>query len=277
MLFDSHCHLDGPKFEQDREAVLARAAQAGVGAVLAIGNGNGPAEADCAIKLAEQYASRPEFPTIYASLGVHPHEARLATPDDFARMSELARDPHIVAWGEIGLDYFYDHSPRDTQREVFTTQMQLAAEAELPIVIHCRPSQANANDAWEDCLQLIERHFAPAKLGGVLHCFTGEWQHAEKALGFGFYISFAGNVTYPKAENIHTAARQAPLERILVETDSPYLAPLPHRGKRNEPALVAETARYVAALRGNGLEDLARQTTANFYRLLTRAIPGIQA
>jgi TatD DNase family protein len=271
MLIDSHCHLDGPKFAGDRDAVLARAAQAGLGAVLAIGNGDGPAQADCGIKLAEQYSAHSGVPKIYASLGVHPHEAKLAASADFQRMREWAKNEHVVAWGEIGLDYFYEHSPRDTQREVFIRQMEQAAEARLPIIIHCRPSQADQNDAWDDCLGLIERWFVPSGLLGVLHCFTGEWRHAEAALGFGFYLSFAGNATYPKAENIREAARRAPGDRILVETDSPYLAPAPHRGQRNQPAFVAETAQYVAQLRGVSAEELAQQTTENFYRLFTRA------
>ena len=271
MLIDSHCHLDGPKFQSDRDAVLARAAQAGLTALLAIGNGDGPAQADCAIRLAQGLAERPNIPQIHASLGVHPHEAKLATGADFQRMREFAKNEHVVAWGEIGLDYFYDHSPREIQREVFIRQMELAIEARLPIIIHCRPSQADPNDAWDDCLQLIERRFVPSGLPGVLHCFTGQWQHAEAALGFGFYLSFAGTVTYPKAENIRQAARRAPGDRILVETDSPYLAPVPHRGGRNEPAFVAETAKYLAQLRGESLEELAQQTTANFYRLFSQA------
>ena len=274
MLIDSHCHLDGPKFQADRSEVLARAAQAGVGALLAIGNGEGPAEVDCAITLAEQFDHDPvrrDRPRIHASLGVHPHEARLATGGDFERMRELARNPHIVAWGEIGLDYFYDHSPRDVQRQVFITQMELAIESQLPIIIHCRPSPADPNDAWNDCLEQIDRRFVPSGLPGVLHCFTGDWRHAEAALKFGFYLSFAGNVTYPKAENIRHAARLAPFDRILVETDSPYLAPVPHRGARNEPARVAVTAQYVADLRGISAQELARQTATNFYRLFSRA------
>ena len=267
MLIDSHCHLDGPKFDTDREAVLERARQAGVEAVVAIGNGSGPAEVDCAIKLAKQFGpADAKFPKVFATIGVHPHEAQLATKADFERMQQLARGERVIAWGEIGLDYFYDHSPRDVQREVFITQMALAIAAKLPIVIHCRPSNADPNDAWDDCLDLVRRRFVPNGLGGVLHCFTGEWKHAKAALDFGFMISFAGNVTFPKAQNIRDVARQAPLERILIETDSPYLAPIPHRGKRNEPAFVAETARYLAELRGMSAEDFGQQTSENFYR-----------
>ncbi|HKD90765.1 MAG TPA: TatD family hydrolase [Terriglobales bacterium] len=271
MLIDSHCHLEGPKFAQDRRAVLERARAASVDALLSIGNGNGPDDTDCALRLIEEFTEQPDLPKIHASIGIHPHEARLARPQHYERMSQLARDPRVIAWGEIGLDYFYDHSPRQVQREVFINQMELAAQAGLPIIIHCRPSEADPKDAWEDCLSLIDRRFASSNLGGVLHCFTGQPEHAQAALGFGFLISFAGNVTFPKAQNIRDAAAQVPLDRMLVETDSPYLAPVPHRGKRNEPAFVAETARYVAQLRGLSPEDLGRATSANFYRLFRRA------
>ena len=258
-------------------AVLQRARQAGVDALLTIGNGNGPEEVDCAIKLRSQFAGQDGIPQIYASLGIHPHEARLARPEHYERMRELARNESIVAWGEIGLDYFYDHSPRDLQREVFVSQMQFAIEARLPIIIHCRPSNADSNDAWDDCISLIERRFASSGLGGVLHCFTGTWQHAEAALRFGFLLSFAGNVTFPRAANIREAAEKVPHNRLLIETDSPYLAPLPHRGERNEPAFVADTARFVAERRGISPDELGRATTANFYRLFSRAIPPVRA
>jgi TatD DNase family protein len=271
MFIDSHCHLEGPKFAQDRRAALERAHAAAVDAVLSIGNGNGPDEVDCALKLMEEFGDQADLPRIHASLGIHPHEARLARLEHYERIRQLARDPRVIAIGEIGLDYFYDHSPRDVQRDVFTNQMELAAEAGLPIIIHCRPSDADPNDAWEDCLGLIERRFAPSGLGGVLHCFTGQPKHAQAALNFGFLISFAGNVTFAKAQNIRDVAAQVPLDRMLVETDSPYLAPIPHRGKRNEPAFVAETARYLAQLRGIGPEELGRATSANFYRLFQRA------
>lgn len=276
MLIDSHCHLEGPRFSEDRGEVLRRARAAGINALLSIGNGSGPDDVDCALKLMDQFHGQPgipqrDIPKIHATIGIHPHEAQLARPEHFERMRELSHDPRVIAWGEIGLDYFYDHSPRDTQRDVFIKQMDLAAEAGLPIIVHCRPSDADPNDAWDDCLSLIEHRFAPSALGGVLHCFTGQQQHVDAALGFGFLISFAGNVTFPKAENIRDAARRVPLDRMLVETDSPYLAPIPHRGKRNEPAFVAETARYIAELRGIAAEELGAATSANFYRLFKRA------
>lgn len=271
MLIDSHCHLEGPKFSSDRREVLDRARAAGIDAVLSIGNGNGPDEVDCGLKLIDEFRGQPGLPAIHASIGIHPHEARLAQPQHYEHMRQLARDPRVIAWGEIGLDYFYDHSPREIQREVFIAQMELAAEAGLPIIIHCRPSNADPNDAWDDCLSLIERRFAASHLGGVLHCFTGQTQHVNAALEFGFLISFAGNVTFPKAQNIRGAAIEVPLDRMLVETDSPYLAPIPHRGQRNEPAFVVETARYIAQLRGITPEDLGAATSANFYRLFRRA------
>ena len=185
-------------------------------------------------------------------------------------MAKLAEHPKLIAWGEIGLDYFYDHSPRDVQKEVFRRQMELAREAKLPIIIHCRPSN-NSENAWDDCLQMLRQHWAPSGLPGILHCFTGEWKHAQAALDFGFYISFAGNVSFPKAENIRQAARQVPLDRMLIETDSPYLAPVPHRGRRNEPSFVVNTAEAIAQLRGVSGPEIGAQTAKNFYKLFPAA------
>jgi TatD DNase family protein len=258
MFVDSHAHLEGKQFATDREQVIARAREAGVTNIVAIGNGDGPVNFDCGIQLAEKY----DF--MYATIGIHPHEARLADQDAFDRMQQLARHPKIIAWGEIGLDYYYDHSPRETQQQVFSKQMELAAAAKLPIVIHCRPSEGSDN-AWEDCLRLIHDQWAPHGLGGILHCFTGNWPQANRALDMGFMISFAGNVTFPKAQQIRDAAMQVPLDRMLIETDSPYLAPVPHRGKRNEPAFVKETARKLGEVRGRTLEAVGEQTSRNFY------------
>ncbi len=243
----------------DRDEVVARARERGVAHIVAIGNGDGPAQVDCGIRLAEQY----DF--MYATLGIHPHEARLADQAAFDRMAELARHPKIIAWGEIGLDYHYDHSPRETQQQVFVKQMELAAGAKLPIVIHCRPSDGSDN-AWEDCLRLIHDQWAPTGRGGILHCFTGNWAQAKRALDMGFLISFSGNVTFPKAQQIRYAALEVPLDRMLIETDSPYLAPVPYRGKRNEPAFVVETARKVGELRGLAIEEVGEQTSRNFYK-----------
>jgi TatD DNase family protein len=258
MFVDSHSHLDGKQFDSDRELVIERARAAGVETIVAIGNGDGPEQVDCGIRLAEQY----DF--IYATLGIHPHEARLADEAAYRNMERLARHPKVIAWGEVGLDYFYDHSPRDLQKEVFIRQMELAASAKLPLVIHCRPSDGS-DDAWEDCLGLMQDRWAACGLRGILHCFTGNWNQAKRALDLGFMISFAGNMTFPKAQPIRDAAVEVPLDRILIETDSPYLAPVPHRGKRNEPAFVVETARKLGELRGLTAEEIGHLTTRNFY------------
>ncbi len=259
MYTDSHAHLDGKRFDADRAEVISRAREAGVTALLAIGNGDGPGTGtlDCAIKLAQQYD------WIYATVGIHPHEAALAKQSDFDELERLAQSPKVIAWGEIGLDYFYDHSPREVQQQVFLQQMEMARAAKLPIIIHCRPSN-NSENAWDDVLRLISENWVSGGLGGVLHCFTGTVDHARAALDLGFVISFAGNVTFPKAENIREAAAMVPLDRMFIETDCPYLAPLPYRGKRNEPAYVIETARQIGQLRSLSAEDLGEQTTANF-------------
>jgi TatD DNase family protein len=262
MFVDSHCHLDGPRFDLDREQVITRARDAGLTHILAVGTGDGPGTLDCAVKLAEQY----DF--LFATIGIHPHEAKLATDADFAFLERLAREPKVIAWGEIGLDYYYDHSPRDVQQNVFIRQMELAQTAKLPIVIHCRPSD-NRENAWEDCLSLIEQHWRTSGLGGILHCFTSTWPRAKRALDLGFMISFAGNVTFPKAQQIRDSAVQIPLDRMLIETDSPFLAPLPYRGRRNEPAFVKEVARQLGALRGLSTEEVGVRTAENFRRFFS--------
>jgi len=267
MFVDSHAHLDGKQFDTDRERVIARAREAGVQAVVAIGNGDGPDQVDCGIRLAEEY----DF--IYATLGIHPHEARLADEDAYQNMECLAKHPKVIAWGEIGLDYFYDHSESDVQKQAFTRQMELAAAAKLPIVIHCRPSEGSDN-AWEDCFKLMQEHWAAKGLGGILHCFTGTWPQAKRALDIGFMISFAGNLTFPKAQQIRDAALQVPLERMLIETDSPYLAPVPNRGKRNEPAFVKETARRLKLLKAKYRRLHPRLCT--ILLVLSRVIPSFQ-
>ncbi len=258
MFIDSHAHLDGKQFDPDREQVIARAREAGVRIMVAIGNGDGPPTLDAGVQLADKY------PFMYATIGIHPHEARLADDSAYQTMERLARHPKVIAWGEIGLDYHYDHSPRETQKQVFTRQMELAASAKLPIVIHCRPSDGSEN-AWDDCLGLISSQWAPNGLGGILHCFTGNPIQAKRALDMGFMISFAGNLTFPKAQQIRDAALEVPLDRLLIETDSPYLAPVPHRGKRNEPAFVKETARKLGELRGLSMEEVGERTSRNFY------------
>ena len=257
MFVDSHAHLDGKQFDSDREQVIARAREAGIQTMVAIGNGDGPPTLDAGVQLAEKY------PFMHATVGIHPHEAQLADETAYATMERLAQHPKVIAWGEIGLDYHYDHSPRDTQKQVFARQMGLAAAAKLPIVIHCRPSDGSDN-AWEDCLGMIKDQWARG-LGGILHCFTGNLAQAKRALDMGFMISFAGNITFPKAQQIRDAALEVPLDRMLIETDCPYLAPVPHRGKRNEPAFVKETARKLGELRGLSMEEVGNLTSRNFY------------
>jgi TatD DNase family protein len=260
-LIDSHAHIDFPQFAEDRDAMLDRARAAGVSTLLAIGSGPGPEKLDCAIPFAEQHD------WIYATVGVHPHESKDVAPQHLEELSKLAKHPRVIAWGEIGLDYFYDHSPRDVQQRVFQDQMKLAHQAKLPIVIHCR-------DAWTDCLNMLAEHWRPAALGGILHCFTSTLEDARRGIDMGFLISFAGNSTYPKAQNIRDVAKELPLENILIETDSPYLAPQPYRGKRNEPAYVAEVARTLATVRNCSSEEIAAATTGNFRRFFGFAQPA---
>jgi TatD DNase family protein len=261
-LIDSHAHIDFPQFAEDRDAMLQRAREAGLQALLAIGTGPGPEKLDAALPYAEQHD------WIYASIGIHPHEAKEATPQHFDQLARLAQHPKVIAWGEIGLDYFYDHSPRGVQADVFRTQMELAHAAKLPIIIHCR-------DAWDDCLALIEQHWRPTGLGGILHCFTSTLDHAKRGLDMGFLISFAGNSTYPKAQTIRDVAKELPLNRILIETDAPFLAPQPFRGKRNEPAYVAEVAKTLATVRNLPAEELAATTASNFRRFFGIAAPQV--
>ena len=259
MFIDSHAHLEMEQFNADREQMIARARDTGIERIVAIGSGTGPGSLDCGLQLAEQH---PDL--IYATIGIHPHEAKLAADADFQELERLAKRPKVIAWGEIGLDYFYDHSPRELQQQVFLKQMDLARAARLPIVIHCRPSDKSEN-AWNDCLALMEQNWKSSGLGGILHCFTGNWSHAKRALDMGFMISFAGNITFPKEQPIRDAAKAIPLERLLIETDSPFLAPVPYRGKRNEPAFVKEVARQLGEIRGHSTEETGRLTAANFY------------
>ena len=260
MFVDSHAHLEGKQFQSDREQVIARAKAAGIEHVLAIGNGDGPGSFDCGIRLAEQN----DF--MHATIGVHPHEAKLPTTADFQELEQLAKHPKVIAWGEIGLDYFYDHSPREVQHKVFCDQMTLAQQARLPVVIHCR-------DAWADCLDLLEEHWKPTGFGGILHCFSSTLEDARRGIELGFLISFAGNSTYPKAQNLRDVAKALPLEKILIETDSPYLAPQAYRGKRNEPAYVAEVARTLASVRNLSPDEVAAATAVNFRRLFRLSRP----
>ena len=262
-MIDSHCHLDSPRYDEDRTALLERAWAAGVRQILSIGIGDGPDTMHQALDISREYAGRAGIPKIWASAGVHPHEARLADETAYAKLDGLLQEPEVLACGEIGLDYFYDHSPRDQQKTVFARQMEIAAARRKPIIIHCRPSQ-NTADAWDDTLDLLKSQWAATSLGGILHCFGGEQRHAHEAMDLGFLISFAGNVTFPKAQAIREAAAAVPLERMLIETDAPFLAPVPNRGKRNEPGWVKDVAVTIAALRGLEPEEVANRTAANF-------------
>ena len=253
-LVDSHCHLDDSQFDEDRETAIERARSAGVETLLAIGTGSGPPDLEAAIRLADRY------PFVYATVGVHPHDAAKATDGTYERLRELAQHPKVKALGEIGLDYHYDFSPRNVQRAVFERQLEIAAEARLPVVIHTR-------EAWEDTLAVLGARW---RGGGIMHCFTGDERQARQALDLGFHLAFGGVLTFPKAEAVRQAARITPDDRLVVETDCPYLAPAPMRGKRNEPAYLVETARRLAEVRGTALEAIAELTTRNFERLCLR-------
>jgi TatD DNase family protein len=265
MLVDSHAHSDSERYDEDREQMLVRARAAGVSAVLSIGIGDGPDTMGRAAGLCRQYAGRDDVPQLFASAGVHPHEARFADDAAMQKLEELTRREEVIAVGEIGLDYFYDHSPREQQRLAFARQMEIAAAAKLPILIHCRPSDHSTN-AWDETLTMIEEQWSATGLGGVLHCFTGEQSHANRAMDAGFMISFAGNITFAKAENLRKIASEIPAEHLLIETDCPFLAPAPNRGKRNEPAWVAAVATKLAEVRHTTDAAIALQTRDNFYR-----------
>jgi TatD DNase family protein len=250
-LVDSHAHVDVSDFDVDRDAMLGRARAAGIGTLLAIGNGPEIEKLGAAVP----YAERHDW--IYASIGIHPHEAKHATEAHYVELDRLARNPRVIAWGEIGLDYHYDHSPRDVQALVFRQQLEQSRAARKPITIHCR-------EAWADCLQILDEDWGSSGLGGIFHCFSGTIEEARRGMDMGFRISFAGNVSYPKAQNLRDVAREIPLDRLLIETDSPFLAPVPFRGKRNEPAHVAEVARTIANVRNLPADDIARATAENF-------------
>lgn len=277
MLIDSHAHLDFYNTHPtERDEVLRRSWNAGVKAILAIGIGQNPSEMHLALDLATSISSD-QLPRIYASAGIHPEQAHHATPEALAELSRLAAHPRCIAVGEIGLDYYHLENPEiPVQKEAFIAQMKIATELRKPIIIHCRTSELatpkakekyGPADAAADTYQLIAEHFRSSGLPGIMHCFSGSMDDARCALDLGFYLSFAGNLTYPKAQGIRDAAAFAPADRILVETDAPFLAPIPYRGQRNEPALVTHTAAALAELRGISPEELAAITTENFHRL----------
>jgi TatD DNase family protein len=248
---DSHCHLDHEKFAGDLDGVLKRAQDTGVDRILCIGTGDGPPELDRAIRLAERHEQ------IVATVGVHPHEATKVTPETYDDLVRLGRHPKVVAYGEIGLDFYYDHSPRDTQREVFIRQLDIARSLNLPIVIHTR-------DAWDESMAILKDHWSGP---GILHCFTGTPEQAAQALELGFHLAFGGVLTFRTGESVRKAARITPEDRLLIETDAPFLAPVPYRGKRNEPAMMIETLKTLAEVRQTTPERIAELTAANFERL----------
>lgn len=253
---DSHNHIDMSQFDGDRAEAVARARAAGVEEMLIVGGVDAENGHRRAIAIADELG-------VPASAGVHPHEARVATEAIYDELGALAREGRIKALGELGLDFHYDHSPRDTQREVFRRQLRLAREVGLPVIIHTREADGETCDILED-----ER---AGEGGGVIHCFSGGHELARRALALGFYVSFSGIMTFPRAEAIQAVAQSVPLDRLLVETDAPFLAPPPHRGRRNEPAFVVEVARKLAALRGTTLEEVGRASLENFRRLFRTA------
>jgi len=280
MLIDSHCHLDD---YEDLPAVLANAQAAGVGTLLAIGIGDGPDTMHRALDIAHAYPDQ-----VFATVGIHPQEAHQATPEHLTKLRTLAADPRCIAIGEIGLDYYHADNPDvAVQQAAFIAQLAIAAEARKPITIHVRTSElatpaakaryeahGNPDAAWDDLLRILADHWTPHALPGIMHCFSGNAAQAAASIAAGFYLSFAGNVTYPRSTTIQSVAASAPADRILVETDAPFLTPIPLRGQQNQPAHITHTAALVAALRGILPEALAAQTTANFHTLFPTTKPS---
>lgn len=256
MLVDSHCHLDFPDFEDELEEVIARAGRAGVGAMVTIGTEI--ARFDRVLAIARAHDN------IYCTVGTHPHEAGADGEGHPERLAALAADDKVIGIGETGLDYHYDNAPREAQRMSFRAHIQAARETGLALIVHSR-------DADGDTIEILTEEFEKGPFGAVMHCFTAGRGLADAAVGLGFYISFSGILTFKNADAVREIAGAVPADRLLVETDAPYLAPVPKRGKRNEPAYLAHTAAYLADLRGMTPDALAEQTTANFFRLFTKA------
>jgi TatD DNase family protein len=256
MLVDSHCHLNYKGIVEDQAAVLTRARASGVTAMLNISTRE--SEWDEVIGLAEQESD------VWASVGIHPHETDAHPEMDAAKLIARAGNPRVVAIGETGLDYYYDKSDRQQQRVSFRSHIAAARETGLPIIVHTR-------DAEEDTAEILADEMGKGPFTGVIHCFTASAEFAHKALAIGFYISLSGIVTFKNALDLQAVAKWLPGDRLLVETDAPFLAPVPHRGKTGEPAFVADTARFVAGLRGVGEDELRTQTSENFYALFTKA------
>lgn len=258
MFVDSHAHIDGPEFDVDREEIIQRAHAAGVSAILNVGTGDPHSGAfERAVELGKSQ------PTVYTAIGMHPHDARLYNDEAEAKTRSLIQSgERMVAWGEIGLDFHYDNSPRDVQVAVFKRQLRAARDLNLPVIIHTREAEAETID-------ILKTDYDGADRRGIFHCFSGSGDLAQRAIDLGFMISFSGIVTFKKAEELRNIAREVPLDRLLIETDCPYLTPVPHRGKRNEPAYVVEVARCLAGLNGLKIEELGHITTENFMRFFS--------
>jgi TatD DNase family protein len=255
MLVDSHCHLDFPEFAEDFEQIMSRAAEANVGLMLTI----------CThlSRFPRVLAVAERFDNVYCTVGIHPHEAGEETEVTAEQLVELAKHPKVVGFGETGLDYYYEHSPREAQKRSFRAHIQAARIAKLPIIIHTR-------DADEDTAAILEEEMAKGTFPGLVHCFSSGRALGEKAVDLGLYISLSGILTFKKSEDLRDIARDMPLDKLLVETDSPFLAPIPHRGKRCEPAYVAQTAAVLADIKGMTPAALADVTTDNFFTLFTK-------
>jgi TatD DNase family protein len=249
MLIDSHAHIQGKEYDGEVETVIQRARELGIESIIAVGGAGDMSSNTDAIVLADS------FPNVYATVGMHPHDAKDVTDEQLGQLKELTSHPRVVAVGETGLDYYYNHSPSDVQRRVFNQFIRMARETGLPIVVHER-------DAAQEAAELLCAEDA-GKLSGVIHCFTGNYEAACSYLDLGFYLSFTGIITFKNAGALRDVVRKVPLERMLVETDSPYLTPVPHRGKRNEPAYVRFVAETIASVKGISLEEVARVTTTN--------------
>lgn len=259
MLVDSHCHLDFPDFADEIDAVVGRAKSAGIGTLVTIGTKL--SEAEKVIAIAER------FPNVWATVGVHPHEAAAEPGEDTARLVQLAHHPKVVGIGETGLDYYYEHSPKDRQAACFRAHIAAARQTGLPLIVHTR-------DADADTATILREEMEQGAYTGLLHCFSSSQQLADQAIQLGLYVSFSGILTFKSAEAVREVARAVPEDRLLVETDAPYLAPVPMRGKRNEPAFVAHTAKRLAELRGTTQAVLEATTTANFHRLFRKVVPA---
>jgi TatD DNase family protein len=266
MLIDSHAHLDSERYSDDRDAMLARAAESGIGAILSIGIGEGPQQMHQALDVCRRFNGQPGMPRLFASAGIYPHNTPEADDAALAKLDSLLAEPEVIACGEIGLDYYHEGAPHDVQRAGLIRQLEISAARKRPILIHCRGTN-ESTDAWSDLFEVLDEHWKPTGLGGIMHCFGGGWDQALRSLDLGFLISFAGNITYAKAQPLRDIAAQLSPDALLVETDAPWLTPMPDRGRRNEPAFVARTADALAGLLGLSPEELAAATTRNFARL----------